>query len=75
MSEMIEQVAKAICETVFGPFDTAELDHPSSISAQSVLAARAAIEAMRKPTENMLERGDHGTSAFGWSCMIDEALK
>jgi len=44
------------------------------------IAARAAIEAMREPTEAMLEAGDtamtrnHDTSEDAWPAMIDAAL-
>jgi hypothetical protein len=68
MSEMVERVARALADCALEPFD--------AISRQKFMGdARAAIEAMREPTEAMLERGDHGTSAAGWASMIDEALK
>ncbi len=43
--EMVRVAAEAICEALFGPFDLAELAHPSSSSAQSVIAAEAALSA------------------------------
>jgi len=51
--DMVERTAKAICETLFGFYDEND-DSPSSPLGQSRLAARAAIAAMREPTEEML---------------------
>lgn len=72
MSEMVERVALAMQEKAEGPThgNFGERPHESYVKL-----ARAAIAAMREPTEAMLERGDHGTSADGWAAMIDEALK
>ena len=47
MSEMIERAARAICQEIFG-----SVDDPIELDA-SRKAARAAIEAMREPTEAM----------------------
>jgi len=73
---MIERVAKAIedvrCESFGEPI-------PAIINKM----ARAAIEAMREPTQQMLdasyglagsERGDGRAEASVWSAMIDAAL-
>lgn len=75
MSEMIERVADAISEEYFGRLETRS---PMHIEWCQKLA-RAAIQAMREPTEAMLmhipyfqtrdERLD------GWHDAIDEALK
>ena len=67
MNEMINRVAKAIALR-----DTTD----------EFAMARAAIEAMREPTDKMLSAADYsgsleeGSSALGcWQAMIDEALK
>jgi hypothetical protein len=55
-NEMIERVAKAICEQLFGPYDPFEAkEAPSSPSGQSKLAAIEAVRAMREPTDHMYE--------------------
>lgn len=87
MSEMVEKVAAAICESLFGPYDATALGAGTSPSAQSAKAARAAIEAMREPTESMKEAGDaiilgdvedkvigSFTAEKTWVAMIDLAL-
>lgn len=74
MSEMVERVAKAIIKARTYRAGTADGD-VNAIRLFAEQEARAAIEAMREPTQAMLERGDHGTSASGWANMIDEALK
>lgn len=50
MSEMIERVARAICETTSGTGD----DHQWEMFVDE---ARAAIEAMREPTPQMVDSG------------------
>lgn len=60
--EMIERVAKAIC----GPDDPCRLD-----------LARAAIEAMREPTSDMVaaaNRNNHPRDEETWRTMVDAAL-
>lgn len=48
MDDLVERVARAICEELFGPYNVEEFPHsPSCPSEQSRNAARAAIEAMR----------------------------
>lgn len=77
MSEMVERVARAI-----------EIVTPDGISPVSELMARAAIEAMREPTEIMKAKGYQAPGAlFGlnasiwdaaaccWRAMIEEALR
>ena len=45
MSDVVEITAKAICETLFGPYDSEEADRsPHSPSGQAREAANAAIE-------------------------------
>lgn len=76
MSEMIERVALAISGG----------DDPASILKIHRHRARAAIKAMREPTEAMVTAGagaeDHEFGVIGlqpateaWRLMIDEALK
>ena len=74
MSEMIERVARAICE--------AERMNPDDALGGWVHwrdAARAAIEAMREATEEMFEMGhseliEGGDIHSAWHAMIDQAL-
>jgi len=82
MSEMTERVVKAIRQKA------AEIDHrPGVLEADPMWFAdeyaRAAIEAMREPTEGMIKAA--GVVSFGtdnrpyiirdWNAMIDAALK
>ncbi len=80
--DMVEKVARAICETLFGFYDEND-DSPLSTLGQSRLAARAAIAAMREPTETMAQRGYGYVAVDGvlrvdlkdaWRAMIDAAL-
>jgi len=80
MSEMVERVARALralpvrdYAQVGGELDELRLRE----------AARAAIEAMREPTEGMVKAGEntvciHGDpqcgAAYAWAAMIDAAL-
>ena len=80
-SEMVERVARAICASNDVDFD--------SVSEQvkqncRLLDARAAIEAMREPTEAMVAEGLRKPTGMiewiaavkvSWQAMIDEALK
>lgn len=82
MSEMIERVAKAI-------YDSHEFkkgwEHPDTkrLWHEFMRAeARAAIEAMREPTDEMLEASHYGEAPREpnshyevWKYMIDTALK
>ncbi len=82
MSEMVERVAQAIYDRCN------HWDHDDHLPAYSTLtdgwkaqwqdAARAAIEAMREPTEIMCVAPEE-TRAIGakrsWQAMIDAALK
>jgi hypothetical protein len=70
MSEMIERVKLAIRDAC----------DPHVTDSMCEVAARAAIEAMREPTEAMLQAfGERalpiGNPQDGYSAMIDEALK
>ena len=71
MTDMIERVTQALREVLwnYGVQLTKEMDE---------LLARAAIEAMREPTEEMSHAGwrtDSGISTVVWQAMIDEAMK
>ena len=73
MSEMIERVAKAIRDEDFTMrTGTADSD-VNCIWLGYQHKARAAIEAMREPTEEML--GNYENASFIWPLMIDVALK
>lgn len=72
MSEMVERVASAIFETIHYDCDGAGF-----LSRE---AARAAIEAMREPTDAMINPGcdaavnSGGNSILVWRAMIDAAI-
>ena len=68
MSSMIERVAQALQQEMgTAPFD----------EATSFALARAAIAAMREPTEDMLDAWARAPGAIkgGWQGMIDAALE
>lgn len=73
MSEIVERVARAI-EAVDRSLWVGE-----NRKAYFESAARAAIEAMRGPTEAMLDAAtpdmSNGEKLWIWQAMIDEALK
>jgi hypothetical protein len=88
MSEMVDRVAQAILAVnvprANWDYCKSVPDHP--LYTQSIELARAAIEAMREPTEAMIEAGstaaDHEFGTIGleaakeaWNLMIDEALR
>ena len=52
----LEEVARAICEAI--PFGVDQAD--------AAKAARAAIEALREPTEAMKEAGAYGPTSFSY---------
>lgn len=76
MSEMVERVARAIADNIQAAL-------PDGVVVDYHYAARAAIEAMRRPTEAMVDAGYDFTAdpcwredfIKGWQAMIDEALK
>jgi len=77
--EKIAQVAKAICEQLFGPYDEVEAKEAwSSPSGQAKVAAVAAITAMREPTEKMLRAGEKCDTIElekdTWQAMIDAII-
>jgi hypothetical protein len=78
MSEMVERVARAIYaagkDDYAWPWD--ELNETRKEGVRDV--ARAAIAAMREPTEAMLQAGSdiaHVVTLDDWEYMIDEALE
>lgn len=77
MTTMVERVAKAIMPEAFIFGEEARAKQPIAFER-----ARAAIEAMRDPTEAMIDAGADGSGegstrvALGaWADMIEEALK
>jgi hypothetical protein len=78
MNEMIERVAKALWLDYWDGDACAWEDAEESARETSRSLARAAIEAMREPTEDMIEAGR--SENFGnypnqaWHAMIDQAL-
>lgn len=75
MNEMIERVAKAIWSDYWDGegCSWAEMEESSRQTALSM--ARAAIEAMREPTEAMLEaQFGQPSPADCWRAMIDAAV-
>lgn len=74
MSEMAERVAKAICAAQSWMLPWDEIPAEAQDGMRNV--ARAAIAAMREPTDKMVEAGLAKTFAvYVWPIMIDEALK
>lgn len=84
MSEMVEKVARGICVARGLDPDNGVIHggkrYPAAWMA-NVAPARAAIEAMREPTREMILAGVHdipGGAASGvpvWRAMIDAALQ
>lgn len=77
MSEMVERVARAIALAGGTEFDKLPASHgPGFGMRQMYLSmARAAIEAMREPTEAMIAAGDEQSCQETYRRMIDAALK
>ena len=86
MSEMVERVARAIAPDVWINFDAfcrlkeykidevEDRKRTSEAIKLSIKRARAAIEAMREPTEAMLTAGSMRTGE-AYAAMIEAALK
>ncbi len=77
MSEMVERVARALAAAY-----SDALGAKTQIVAEDYEAARAAIAAMREPTEGMLDAfydepcwGDGPEARDTWRAMIDRAMK
>ncbi len=72
---MLERVARGICESLGHDPDCNSLGRPEWPSYLSV--ARAAIEAMREPTEEMAKAGGKARRQWDksvWQAMISAAL-
>jgi hypothetical protein len=88
MNEMIERVARAICVDEYEDPDEL-LDTNDPVWTDYISRARAAIEAMREPTDAMKEAGGNGVCGIIqdvgdksekhfvrlWHCAIDAALE
>lgn len=79
MSEMLERVARAI-GAVIGDYSEGAGWLGDNTHEIGLKKARAAMEALREPTDAMIERGDVWADGPGYSikvieAMIDEALK
>lgn len=83
MSEMVERVARAMKLRASQPVENLKSLEPvlvGSLGDAWPYLARAAIEAMREPTEGMCKAHWQtcevgGGNAAAWRAMIDEALK
>lgn len=83
MSEMVQRVSRAIWASKPRHHSLRDYDQNATDLEKWEVdrAARAAIEAMREPTQLMIFEGNgHGTCEDGdcfevWQAMIDEALK
>ena len=89
MSEIIERVARAICASLDEDPDAADTPYEIRGWRLHQSTARAAIAAMREPTEAMIGAGgdiiwtrvnndQNGINAHAieaWCAMIDEALR
>jgi hypothetical protein len=80
MSEMVERVAKAIADAAGSDFDRLPATHGPGHGLRNMYLrmARAAIEAMKGPTEEMCVAGsqpeDLGDIAGRYDAMISAAL-
>jgi hypothetical protein len=84
MSEMIERVARALCVAAGQDpdfnYDPHGINRTDDVRWRvNVTKARAAIEAMREPTEGMVYADTvkewPSDACAAWKAMIDEALK
>lgn len=73
MNEMVERVAKAIIGTMFAPH---ELPIDDNLVQKYRETARAAIEAMREPTDEMCDAADwqQQSEVNQYQLAIDAAL-
>ena len=79
-NDMIERVARALAASDRHFSDGGSWDELDPIEHDIYMAsARAAIEAMREPTSEMVDAAYANTGGVGatkcWQAMIDEALK
>lgn len=77
MTDMIERVARAISPDCWDTSDWTMRPHNSAARHNAKRAARAAIEAMREPTDAMVQAGiNEGHKCGNWyPAMIDAALQ
>jgi hypothetical protein len=79
MSEMVDRIARAIAEAGNGGVWTDEQWYKEYQRDIHRIRARAAIKAMREPTDEMVHAGllagCRVNSIEGWRAMVDEALK
>lgn len=80
MSEMVERVARAIADAGGSDFDQLPSKHGPGFGLRNMYMnmARAAIEAMREPTQRMEDAAFSQTMTIptrGYTAMIDAALK
>jgi hypothetical protein len=82
MSEMVERVARALHEAHKPWCDyTYDFEHPMASREVYEALARAAIAAMREPTEGMIEARsvpgvlERSDIRLVWMAMVDAALK
>ena len=84
MTDMVEKVARALCAQQWPEFTQVQIDHGWT---KFIPAARAAIQAMREPSEAMISAGGYNrpfqnddwkagniAAASGYRAMIDAAL-
>jgi hypothetical protein len=77
---MIERVARAMLSNNPSPGALTWDDYPASVHAATLRTARAAIEAMREPTEDMQDAGAYPREnkkpvADIWQAMVGKALE
>ena len=80
MNDMVEQVAKAIWNHRFPDMSWESKSRSEGIKDDYRMNARAAIAAMREPTEAMMQAGDRELGfpedyRIAWQASIDEALR
>lgn len=80
MSEMVERMARAMATVLFEDADVYWGLDPIPVAVEKFWqdydpAARAAIKAMREPTEGMISAALDDDCRDIWTAMIDEALK
>lgn len=80
MSEMIERVAKALYDISLRKMNSAEWEDAGSFTQDTKRReARAAIEAMREPTRDMIDAAAtvdrYAEPGEEWGPMIDTALR
>ena len=77
MSTMVKRVAQALQQEMGTAPSDETAASPSEARSHSFALARAAIAAMREPTEEMIDAWIKAPGAIkgGWQAMIDAALE